>query len=46
VLLLITDGVIDDMEATVNEIVVSNGLPWAIVIVGVGSADFYKYGDS
>lgn len=39
-LLIITDGVINDMEATVDEIVRCSDLPLSIVIVGVGSADF------
>eukprot|EP00741_Cyanophora_paradoxa_P024154 tig00021742_g23328.t1 len=40
ILLLLTDGVINDMEATVREIVHASSLPLSIVIVGVGSADF------
>eukprot|EP00727_Mastigamoeba_balamuthi_P013878 m51a1_g9112 hypothetical protein (734) ;mRNA; r:115041-117983 len=41
VLLIITDGVINDMDATVDQIVAAaNNLPLSIVIVGVGSADF------
>ncbi len=40
VLLIITDGVIEDMDQTINEIVRATNLPLAIVIVGVGRADF------
>ncbi|KAJ5073836.1 copine [Anaeramoeba ignava] len=40
ILLIITDGVINDMEATIDEIVRASVLPLAIVIVGVGNADF------
>jgi hypothetical protein len=41
ILLIITDGVINDMDATIDQIVLAaNGLPLSIVIVGVGSADF------
>jgi len=40
ILLIITDGVINDMEATIDEIVAACDLPLSIVIVGVGNADF------
>ncbi|KAJ6253473.1 copine [Anaeramoeba flamelloides] len=40
ILLIITDGVINDMEATIDCIVEASTLPLAIVIVGVGNADF------
>ncbi|KAJ0399790.1 hypothetical protein ATCC90586_009830 [Pythium insidiosum] len=40
VLLILTDGAIMDMDATVEEIVAASFLPLSIVIVGVGSADF------
>ena len=40
VLLVITDGVITDMQQTVSTIVRASTLPLSIVIVGVGSADF------
>lgn len=40
VLLLITDGVVGDMQNTVDKIVEGSGLPLSIVIVGVGTADF------
>eukprot|EP00178_Gracilaria_changii_P022161 TRINITY_DN656_c0_g1_i1.p1 TRINITY_DN656_c0_g1~~TRINITY_DN656_c0_g1_i1.p1 ORF type:complete len:809 (+),score=110.99 TRINITY_DN656_c0_g1_i1:240-2429(+) len=41
VLLIITDGVISDMPATVDTIIeASHRTPIAIVIVGVGNADF------
>ncbi|KAJ3148733.1 hypothetical protein HDU89_004583 [Geranomyces variabilis] len=40
VLLMITDGVITDMDATVRAIVEASHLPLSIVIVGVGNADF------
>jgi hypothetical protein len=43
-LLIITDGEITDMEATVYEIVNNDQLPISIVIVGVGSADFTNMG--
>lgn len=40
VLLIITDGQITDMNATVKEIASASGLPMSIIIVGVGEADF------
>ncbi|XP_035981284.1 copine-3 isoform X3 [Fundulus heteroclitus] len=40
VLLIITDGVITDMDATRDAIVNASRLPMSIIIVGVGAADF------
>lgn len=40
VLLIITDGVITDMDQTRNAIVNACRLPMSIIIVGVGGADF------
>ncbi|XP_063062946.1 copine-3-like isoform X2 [Engraulis encrasicolus] len=40
VLLIITDGVITDMDQTVAAIVNASRLPMSIIIVGVGRADF------
>ncbi|XP_061522206.1 LOW QUALITY PROTEIN: copine-3-like [Phycodurus eques] len=40
VLLIITDGVITDMDQTRDAIVKASRLPMSIIIVGVGSADF------
>ena len=40
VLLLITDGIINDMAKTIDEIVRGSDQPMCIVIVGVGDADF------
>ncbi|RHZ54751.1 hypothetical protein Glove_423g24 [Diversispora epigaea] len=42
ILLIITDGVITDMELTVRAIINASSLPLSIVIVGVGNADFTK----
>lgn len=41
-LLLITDGIIDDMEDTIAEIVKVSSFPLSIIIVGVGEDDFYN----
>ncbi|XP_034027684.1 copine-3-like isoform X4 [Thalassophryne amazonica] len=40
VLLIITDGVITDMDETLSAIVNASRLPMSIIIVGVGGADF------
>ncbi len=40
VLLIITDGVIMDMDSTRDAIVAACNLPLSIIIVGVGNADF------
>ena len=40
ILLIITDGVINDVQKTIDEIVRGADLPLSIVIVGVGDADF------
>jgi hypothetical protein len=40
ILLILTDGVINDMDDTIDRIVEATNLPLSIIIVGVGSADF------
>jgi len=40
ILLILTDGVINDLERTVSLIVQASQLPLSIIIVGVGNADF------
>ncbi|XP_062084619.1 protein BONZAI 3-like [Humulus lupulus] len=40
VLLIITDGVLSDLEETKNALVKASDLPLSILIVGVGGADF------
>ena len=40
ILVIITDGIINDMNKTIDEIVRGSDLPLAIIIVGVGDADF------
>lgn len=39
-MLILTDGVINDMQKTIDEIVRGSELPLAIIIVGIGNADF------
>jgi hypothetical protein len=36
----LTDGVINDMQATIDQIVRASRLPLSIIIVGVGGAEF------
>jgi hypothetical protein len=38
--LIITDGIISDMEKTIEQVVIGSELPLSIIIVGVGEADF------
>jgi hypothetical protein len=40
ILMIITDGIINDMDKTIDEIVRGSTLPLSIIIVGVGEADF------
>jgi len=40
ILLIITDGVINDMQAAIDQIVRGSRNPLSIIIVGVGNADF------
>lgn len=42
ILMIVTDGLICDMEDTIDEIIESSKLPISIIIIGVGSADFYN----
>ncbi|XP_063902647.1 copine-3-like [Zophobas morio] len=44
ILLMLTDGIISDMEFTIDEIVKASTLPLSIIIVGVGDSDFSKMG--
>lgn len=40
ILLLITDGIINDLEKTIDQVVRGSSLPLSIIIVGVGSQNF------
>lgn len=42
ILLIITDGIISDMHATIRSIINASGLPLSIIIIGVGNEDFEK----
>ena len=41
VLLIITDGVVNDIDATIAAIVGASVLPLSIIIVGVGNENFH-----
>lgn len=38
--MIITDGIINDMQKTIDQIVRGSSLPLSIIIVGVGSDEF------
>ncbi|CAM9101533.1 unnamed protein product, partial [Hapterophycus canaliculatus] len=40
VLMIVTDGVINDMSNTKDALVAAADLPFSVIIVGVGDADF------
>ena len=40
ILLILTDGIISDIEVTIDQIVRGSSLPLSIIIVGIGDADF------
>jgi hypothetical protein len=40
VLLILTDGIISDLQATIDMIVHASRLPLSVVIIGIGNADF------
>jgi len=40
VLLILTDGIITDLDATLSAIIAASDLPMSIIIVGVGNEDF------
>ena len=40
ILMILTDGIIEDMDDTINSLVEASYLPISVIIVGIGSADF------
>ena len=42
ILMILTDGVIDDLQQTIDVIVEASFLPLSIIIVGIGNEDFKK----
>ena len=42
ILMILTDGVIDDLQETIDSLVQASLLPLSIIIVGIGNSDFKK----
>ena len=42
VLMILTDGVIDDFDKTVDTIIEASFLPFSLIIIGIGNANFDK----
>jgi Copine len=40
ILLILTDGVITDLQETIQAVIAASHLPISIIIVGIGGADF------
>ena len=40
ILMILTDGIIEDMEDTMNSLVESSYLPISVIIIGIGDTDF------
>ena len=40
ILMILTDGIIDDMDETVDALVEASFLPISVIIIGIGDADF------
>ena len=40
ILMILTDGIIDDIDETIEELVEGSFLPLSVIIIGVGKADF------
>lgn len=40
ILMILTDGIIDDMDETIDALVEASFLPISIIIIGIGNADF------
>ena len=38
--MILTDGKIDDIDNTIDELVASSFLPLSVIIIGIGNADF------
>ena len=42
ILMILTDGVIDDLQETIDSLVEASLVPLSVIIVGIGNADFKK----
>ena len=40
ILMILTDGIIDDMDDTIDALVEASFLPISVIIIGIGDADF------
>ena len=40
IVMILTDGIIEDMDDTINALVESSYLPISVIIIGIGNADF------
>ena len=40
--MILTDGVIDDLQETIDSLVEGSFLPLSVIIIGIGDADFKK----
>ena len=40
ILMILTDGIIDDMDETIDSLVEASYLPISVIIIGIGDADF------
>jgi hypothetical protein len=40
ILMILTDGIIDDMDQTIDSLVEASFLPISVIIIGIGDADF------
>ena len=40
ILMILTDGIIEDMDETINSLVEASYLPISVIIIGIGNADF------
>ena len=38
--MILTDGIIEDMDDTINSLVEASFLPISVIIIGIGNADF------
>jgi len=38
--MILTDGIINDMQQTIDELVVASFLPISVIIIGIGNNDF------
>ena len=43
ILMILTDGIIDDMSETIDSLVEASFLPISVIIIGIGDADFSNF---